>query len=402
MGGASMVHPQRFQRMMDAGMWWLVSLSAGLAVVHGLVLRGWARAWCSAIGHPEGREPTTPSPPVHWSVVVPARNEAHGVGNVLDDLELQKGDFHVFVVDDHSDDGTSKRAKEHGLCHKGRLTVLPNQGQGKKSALLTGLKEATTPWVVTLDADIRLAPDWAVSWQQALDRTTDKVACVAGPVVLASTPSQPRLWEGVQALDYAAQMGWSAGCLARNTPGSASGANLAVRCATYPDTRHLGASGDDTLVVQSLQRAGHEVAWLGDSRAMVSTPGAPSLREWIQQRLRWAQKTVHYAPSAQRTAWWMAFMSAAQWGLWLLALVNPSSEQWAVAWGWWAAITAMNVAYVRPVARWFRLHTSWLHEMVLGLTQPWHMPVLLLGRFGVLRPWGIASKPTWKGRTCDL
>ena len=131
MGGASMVHPQRFQRMMDAGMWWLVSLSTGLVVMHGLVLRGWARAWRSAIGQPEGREPSTPSPPVQWSVVVPARNEAHGLGHVLDDLELQKGDFHVVVVDDHSDDGTSKRAKEHGLCHKGRLTVLPNQGRQK-------------------------------------------------------------------------------------------------------------------------------------------------------------------------------------------------------------------------------------------------------------------------------
>ena len=100
-------------------MWWLASLSTGIAVLHGLVLRGWTRAWRSTFGHPERRKPSTPSPPVRWSVVVPARNEAHRVGHVLDDLELQKGDFHVYVVDDHSEDGTSKRAKEHGLYLKG-------------------------------------------------------------------------------------------------------------------------------------------------------------------------------------------------------------------------------------------------------------------------------------------
>ena len=37
----------------------------------------------------------------------------------------------------------------------------------------------------------------------------------------------------------------------------------------------------------------------------------------------------------------------------------------------------------------------------LGLTQPAQVPLILMAQAGLLRPWGIASKPSWKGRTCD-
>ena len=176
---------------------------------------------------------------------------------------------------------------------------------------------------------------------------------------------------------------------------------MAVRVDTYPDTRNLGASGDDTLIVQALQRGGHRVEWLSDSRATVRTAGANSFPAWLEQRMRWAGKAVHYDRRAKRPAWWMAWMSVAQWALWLGACASSASGLWGLAWGWWALVTGKNMAYARPVARWFGLQTTWAQGAMLGLTQPAQVPLILMAQAGLLRPWGIASKPSWKGRTCD-
>ncbi|MED5317649.1 MAG: glycosyltransferase [Bacteroidota bacterium] len=368
-----------------------------LAVLHAWTLRGWSRAWRKALTSGVGAEPRA----LDWTVVIPARNESQHLGNVLDDLAEQELQVNILVVDDHSTDGTASLAASHQLVQQGHLRVLTAEGIGKKSALLSGMASASTPWVVTLDADVRLGPSWAQGWQDRLSGVHAKTACVAGPVVLSLSPQSPSLWDGVQALDYAAQMGWSAGCLVRDLPGSASGANMAVRVDTYPDTRNLGASGDDTLVVQALQRGGHRVEWLSDSRATVRTAGANSFPAWLEQRMRWAGKAVHYDRRAKRTAWWMAWMSVTQWTLWLGACASSASGLWGLAWGWWALVTGMNMAYARPVARWFGLQTTWAQGAMLGLTQPAQVPLILMAQAGLLRPWGIASKPSWKGRTCD-
>ena len=376
---------------------WILSVAGLVAALHAWTLRNWSRAWRKALTSGVGAKPRA----VDWTVVIPARNEAQHLGNVLDDLAAQELQAQILVVDDHSTDVTASLAASHQLAQRGQLRVLTAEGTGKKSALLTGMASATTPWVVTLDADVRLGPLWAQGWHDRLGAIDTNTACVAGPVVLSLTPQSPSLWEGVQALDYAAQMGWSSGSLVSDLPGSASGANMAVRVDTYPDTRNLGASGDDTLVVQALQRGGHSVGWLADSRATVRTAGATSFSEWIQQRMRWAGKAVHYDRRAKQTAWWMAWMSVAQWTLWMGACVASTSGMWGLAWGWWALVTGMNLAYARPVAKWFGLQTTWAQGAFLGLTQPAQVPLIWMAQAGLLRPWGIASKPTWKGRTCE-
>ena len=372
--------------------------------IHALTLWRWARAWKRAVA-PDEAEPNHPSSgesSTDWAVVIPARNEAHSLSNLLDDLERQNWDLHVdiWVVDDHSEDDTLRVAQRHPLAQRGHLRVVGNDGTGKKSAIMTGIARAQRSWVVTVDADVRLQPIWASSWASALYNVSRQAAAIAGPVVLSIAPQEPRLWDGVQALDFAAQLGWSAGCLATQTPGSASGANLALRCDVYPDTRHLGASGDDTLVVQTLQQHGWQVNWLADPRAIVMTPGSASVSEWVAQRLRWAGKTKHYPQRTQCTAWWMAALAATQWGLVGAAILMPQERIWQVAVAWWVGITAMNVWFARPVACWFGLRVRAEHWLVLGLTQPMHVPMLLLARLGLFNFVGISSHPTWKGRTC--
>ena len=84
------------------------------------------------------------------TVIIPALNEARGLGNVLDELKRECGDFltTVIVVDDGSSDGTATIAREHGVV----LIQHPaNLGYG--ASLKSGLRRADTTYVATFDGD---------------------------------------------------------------------------------------------------------------------------------------------------------------------------------------------------------------------------------------------------------
>ena len=277
-------------------------------VIHAMTLRRWARAWKLAVTR-FGAQPNPPSDgeqTLDWAIVIPARNEALSLTHLLDDLQVQDMDsVDIWIVDDHSEDNSLQVARQHPLAQHGNLSVIGNDGMGKKSAILTGIARAQRSWVVTLDADVRLQPSWASSWASALSQVSSHTAAIAGPVVLSKAPQNPELWDGVQALDFAAQLGWSAGCLATQTPGSASGANLALRCDPYPDTRHLGASGDDTLVVQTLQQQGWQADWLADPRRLSQPQARPRFRNGLRNGFVGPEKQniIPSAHNAPRGGW---------------------------------------------------------------------------------------------------
>ena len=118
----------------------------------------------------EGVLPPAPAPTCWPSItaVVPARDEAEFIGEALRSLLSQDcpGDFSVILIDDHSTDGTSERAREAAAAAGAsqRLTViharnLPPDWTGKLWALNEGL-EAIESWVekpeliLLTDADI--------------------------------------------------------------------------------------------------------------------------------------------------------------------------------------------------------------------------------------------------------
>ena len=96
------------------------------------------------------------------TVLIPARNEARFVGDVLTALGRQGAGLTIILVDDRSDDGTAEAARRAAPdgC---RLEIiagapLPPGWAGKMWALEQGRQRITTPLVLLLDADIELAP----------------------------------------------------------------------------------------------------------------------------------------------------------------------------------------------------------------------------------------------------
>lgn len=123
------------------------------------------------------------------SVVLPAHNEARGIGRAVQVLSAILGDaaasFEIIVVDDGSRDRTFEAAA--ALCPQyPHLRVLSlSRNFGKEAALLAGLTAAAGRAVITMDADLQhppaLIPTFLEHWRNGAkvvhgvkeDRQTD-------------------------------------------------------------------------------------------------------------------------------------------------------------------------------------------------------------------------------------
>lgn len=97
------------------------------------------------------------------SVLIPARNEAANIGAAIASVLRNDGlEFEVVVLDDHSEDHTAAIVQEFARrdprVRLASAPPLPHGWCGKQHAcqVLAGL--ARHPWLVFLDADVRLEP----------------------------------------------------------------------------------------------------------------------------------------------------------------------------------------------------------------------------------------------------
>lgn len=107
--------------------------------------------------------------------IVPARNEAEFIGPAVSSLLRQEfaGEFHLFVIDDNSTDGTANAARAAAamLGETERLTIitgsaLPPGWTGKVWAMHQGWQAARSlnpDYMLLTDADIEHAPDTLAS-----------------------------------------------------------------------------------------------------------------------------------------------------------------------------------------------------------------------------------------------
>jgi glycosyltransferase involved in cell wall biosynthesis len=97
------------------------------------------------------------------SIIVPARDEARGIGPaVASMLALDYPDFEVIVIDDRSTDGTAgvldALPDPAGRLRRLQVMELPPDWLGKNHANALGAASATGDWLLFTDADIRFAP----------------------------------------------------------------------------------------------------------------------------------------------------------------------------------------------------------------------------------------------------
>jgi glycosyltransferase involved in cell wall biosynthesis len=129
----------------------------------GLIGALWLLLTLGAIGvmrNPEWRLPAGAGT-AEIDVVVPARDEERNLGPLLDSLLAQTlAPKRIVVVDDRSTDGTAVVIARHAP----RVTRVEGQGPpagwfGKPAALAAGIAATSAPWLLFVDADVRLGAD---------------------------------------------------------------------------------------------------------------------------------------------------------------------------------------------------------------------------------------------------
>ncbi len=125
-----------------------------------------------------------------FGVIVCTRNRSQHLHPTLDALARLEGeDFRVVVVDqsDEPDEALARRAEASD-----RLSVIRDAGRGLSRARNLGWPALDTEWVVFVDDDCLLAPDWASELSAFLAAHPD-ASFVSGPVLEHNLPEDDYL-----------------------------------------------------------------------------------------------------------------------------------------------------------------------------------------------------------------
>ncbi len=360
-----------------------------LLTVYGFLIDRYRRVW-KAIPEYLPDKPAR----VAVSVIVAVRNEAANIKNLLKclaDQDYPQHRYEVLIVDDHSTDGTLELARE--LSPPGldlRLATLPAGTSSKKSAISAGVALASGELILTTDADCIPPATWVSTIASFYE--SSGASCIAAPVLMHNNHTCIGIF---QCLDFLSLQGITGAALSRRMHIMGNGANLAYTRETFLKLNgfeHIDAlpSGDDMLLMQKIEASEPgSVYYLKSSGAAVKTAPEKSWKDFFNQRIRWASKSLHYKDKKIFYVLLITYLC----NLCFVALLTAAFVQPK----WWTFLLLFSIAklvvefpFVNSVAIYFGQQKLMRY---FALFQPVHILYTLvagwLGSFGSYR---------WKGR----
>lgn len=270
-----------------------------------------------------------------YTIIIPVRNEAENILNLLNDLEAQTyKSFEVLIVNDHSEDNTEELVNQFIPSFSLQFIQADRQGLSspKKSAIQQGLNLAKGSVIITTDGDCRMGNEWLATIH-AFYQTHQPVLISA-----AVTFHDEQNWfEKVQTVEFMSLIGAGAIAMHLNKPNMCNGANLIYDKAAFfavggfSGSEQL-ASGDDEFLMHKIHQAyPNRVLFLKSPKALVKTKAQASLKSFIHQRKRWASKWNHYDNwSAIALAVFIYAFHAASIAC-LILMIGVPSYRWPIA-----------------------------------------------------------------------
>ncbi len=312
--------------------------------------------------------------PLHeLTVLIPFRNEAENLEALLKSILAQKKQpaKYIFINDHSTDNGLEiidLKLKSSGINYE--ILNLPEELIGKKHALMASAKMAQTEYLQTLDADVRLKPNFFANLPQPKD-----FQMMVLPVRMVGNNALTKLME----LEYGSFQILQA-AVPRNKPLMASGANLIVHRHTYLSTNDLSkhahrSSGDDQYALAQFIAADKKINTYFDSDLAIYTLTPESTKALLIQRARWMSNNT------QGNDYRALLLS-------LFIFVVNMSFFWILIQGLFFGFTgiAIQIIFTKILADflmyfpWFKRNNTWnlaFYLPILSLVYPLYLMALL-------------------------
>ncbi|CAN5514640.1 glycosyltransferase [soil metagenome] len=234
------------------------------------------------------------------TVIIPVRNEANNIANLLNDLSTQTyARFEVIVADDSSTDDTLRIVTEYAGKATFVLHPLPLTDQRtaspKKRAITQSIALAAGDLIVTTDGDCRVGPHWLATLAAFYQKTGAKL--ISAPVTFTAERS---IVDSLQTVEFSSLIGTGACTLALGYPTMCNGANLCYvkevfsEVGGFSGVDHLASGDDEFLMHKIAARYPDGVQFLKSADAIVRTQAHQSWGAFYNQRKRWASKWKAY------------------------------------------------------------------------------------------------------------
>ena len=233
------------------------------------------------------------------SVIIPMRNEEQNVLELLMALKEIEYPVHLrefIFIDDHSADNTVEILKKLNDTPGLLIHTLPEDKIGKKAAISHGIELASGKLITTLDADCLPGKNWLQSICSAYESKRYKM--IAGPVAIRD----PKGWlASFQALELISLVASGAGAIGIGKPIMCNGANLTYEKEAFNEVKGFEGNehipgGDDIFLMEKLNRqmSKGSIGFNNNPAGMVFSPASKSLKEFLNQRMRWVSKSPAY------------------------------------------------------------------------------------------------------------
>ena len=339
------------------------------------------------------------------SIIIAARNEEMNIGNCIQSIINQTyppSKFEIIVTDDHS---TDKTVSIINAFQKENIQVINLSdfiedkilNSYKKKSIETALQFAKGELIVTTDADC-IAPS---KWIETLVNfyNENKPVFIAMPVVfreaLPGNSFLNKFFSIFQSLDFMTLQGITGASVYKKFHSMCNGANLAYQKKVFCEVNGFEgidqiASGDDMLLMHKIQKVyPGNIMFLKSKDVIVQTRDAETLKDFLNQRIRWASKADKYTDKKITTVLFLVYLL----NVWIFILgissffYQKSFYQFLIAIG---IKIMVELSFLYPVSKFFgKAKMLWWFIPA----QPFHVIYTLvagwLGKFGSY---------SWKGR----
>ncbi len=330
------------------------------------------------------------------SIIIPFRNESR---NILDSiasiegLDYPREKFEVIYIDDYSEDGSFQLAESAKKASNIRILrlqdAIPGRGN-KKHALQFGVLNSSGDIIVATDVDCIHHKNWLNTIMNCFDPET---AFVSGPVEFIQTPG---LFSKIQSTEFGGLILAGAGMIGAGRPLICNGANIAYRKKVFneigglKDNLHL-ASGDDEFLMQKIAKeTNYKVRFCPEREAVVLTRPSVNLGSFLNQRRRWASKSIFYKDAGLTAGLLLLFLFYA--GL-IIQTILLLSGYLFFAITLFLSLSIKILIEFLILKRGERLFLSKKKTSIFLITELFQVPYIIIAAIA-----GLSGGFTWKGR----